>query len=130
MPCGNTIMPAPKLLTSLPDASKCSTVSSVDISPLAASQQVLALHRSATQIVFPSLSISTALVDPQERPSGNFANPSIVEYGFGASLVGVAPGAGVCASTPLPNHTTARPAATTSKRRPRAIGIPPLLRHR
>jgi hypothetical protein len=34
------------------------------------------------------LSIATALVDPQVRPSGIFAQPSIVLYGFGASLVG------------------------------------------
>jgi hypothetical protein len=36
----------------------------------------------------PSLSISTALVEPHVRPSGIFAQPVIVSYGFGRSFVG------------------------------------------
>ncbi len=69
-------MPAPKLRTSLPDASNFSTTSRGDILP--STQQLLAPHRSATQIDLPSLSMSTALVDPHVRPSGIFAQPSIV----------------------------------------------------
>src|SRR5262249_6950458 len=71
MPCANAIMPAPKLFTSLPDASNFRTGSSGDILPVAGSAQLLAPHRSATQIDFPSLSMSTALVDPQVRPAGS-----------------------------------------------------------
>ena len=78
MPCGKTISPAPKLRTSAPDWSNFSTTSSVDIAPFAASQQLLAPQRSPTQIDLPSLSTSTALVDPQLRPAGIFAQPSIV----------------------------------------------------
>jgi hypothetical protein len=40
--------------------------------------QLFAPHRSATQIDFPSRSISTALVDPHVRPSGIFAQFSTV----------------------------------------------------
>jgi hypothetical protein len=40
--------------------------------------QEFAPQRSATQIDFPSLSISTALVEPQVLPSGSFAQPSTV----------------------------------------------------
>ena len=71
-------MPWPKLATILPVASNLKTVLSGDISPLAASQQVLTWQRSATQTLLPSLSMSTALVEPQVRPSGSFAEPSIV----------------------------------------------------
>src|SRR6185436_14679761 len=100
MPCGNTIMPAPKLLTSLPVESNFRTGSNSDILPAAASQQELVdtgappcgfgrvPHRSPTHTDLPSLSMSTALVDPHSRPAGSFAQPSIVLYGFGASLVG------------------------------------------
>ncbi len=71
MPCGKTATPVPKLWTSLPDSSNLSTTGSGDIWPLALSQQVLAPQRSATQIDLPSLSMSTALVEPQVRPSGS-----------------------------------------------------------
>ncbi|PYQ78223.1 MAG: hypothetical protein DMG01_12040 [Acidobacteria bacterium] len=71
MPCGKISMPAPKLLINLPDASKCSTGSEDDISPVARSRQLFAAQRSATQIVLPSLSISIALVEPHLRPSGS-----------------------------------------------------------
>ena len=52
-------MPAPKLLSSLPLSSKCSTGSTVG-----ELRHELAPHRSAIQIVFPSLSMSTVLDDP------------------------------------------------------------------
>ena len=64
-------MPLPVLSSSLPEASNLSTVSSGDISPLAASQHEFALQRSATQMDLPSLSMSTALVEPHARPSGS-----------------------------------------------------------
>src|SRR5262249_14871317 len=72
MPCANAIIPAPKLFTSFPDASNFSTGSSGDIAPVAGSAQLLTPHRSPTQIDRPSLSISTALVDPHVRPAGNW----------------------------------------------------------
>ena len=50
---------------------------------------VFAPQRSATQMNLPSGETSTALVDPQVRPSGSLKYPSIVWYGFGKSLVGV-----------------------------------------
>ena len=52
--------------------------------------QLLAPHRSATQMLTPSRSISTALVEPQVRPSGILAQPSTVRYGLGWSLLGCA----------------------------------------
>src|SRR6187200_3337649 len=85
MPCGETSMPAPKLLTSLPDESNLRIGSTVGESRHA----LLPPHRSATQMLLPSLSISTALSDPHFLPSGSCAQFSTVRYGFGASLVGV-----------------------------------------
>src|SRR6202161_3186200 len=81
-------IPAPKLFSTLPSVSSWSTVSIFLIWPVARSRQLLAPHRSATQTDFPSLSMSTALVDPIFLPSGSFAQCSIVRYGLGASLVG------------------------------------------
>src|SRR6185436_20841833 len=101
MPCGKIIMPAPKLFTNLPVASNFSTDGRSDILPVVRSRHELPLgvcgpQRSATQIDLPSLSTSTALVDPHVRPSGSFAHPSILWYGFGPSFVGaVAPACGV-----------------------------------
>src|SRR6185436_16265754 len=83
MPCGDAIIPAPKLFTRFPSLSNLSTGSSVE--PM----QLFAPHRSATQMLTPSLSMSTALVDPHFRPSGIFAQPSTAVYGLGASLVGL-----------------------------------------
>src|SRR5436190_573794 len=91
MPCGNANNPAPKLRTSLPDWSNSRIGSSVDILPVAGSAtQLFVPHRSATQIERPSRATSTALVDPQVRPSGSLKKFSTVWYGVGASLVGVA----------------------------------------
>src|ERR1700704_4440297 len=77
-------MPAPKLFTSLPDASNLRIGSTLGESRHA----LLPPHRSATQMLLPSLSISTALSDPHFRPSGSCAQFSTVRYGLGASLVG------------------------------------------
>src|SRR5881396_2888286 len=85
-------MPAPKLFTSLPDESNLRMGSTVGESRHA----LLPPHRSATQMLLPSLSISTALSDPHFRPSGSWAQFSTVRYGFGASLVGDGPD---CAAT-------------------------------
>src|SRR4029079_12102505 len=84
MPCGETTLPAPKLFRSLPDESNLRIGSTVGESRHA----LLPPHRSATQMLLPSLSMSTALSDPHVRPSGSFAQFSTVRYGFGASLVG------------------------------------------
>ena len=68
---GNAIMPAPKLLTSLPDSSNRSIGSSGDILPVVGSAtQLFAPQRSATQMDRPSRAMSTALVEPHVRPSG------------------------------------------------------------
>src|SRR5271169_418691 len=82
--CGKRSVPAPKLLSSLPEASNSSTGAS------ALSAQELAPQRSATQM-WPSRSRSTALVEPQARPSGILKKFSMVRYGFGCEL-GAAPG--------------------------------------
>ena len=75
MPCGNTIMPAPKLLTSLPAESNFRTDRGRHLRPWRRSQQLFAVpQRSATQTDLPSLSISTALVEPQSGPRA--ASPS------------------------------------------------------
>src|SRR5262245_8671126 len=105
MPCGKMSSPWPKLATSLPDASNLSTDGRLDIWPVALSRQLLTQHRSATQILVPSLSISTALVYPHVRPSGILKKCSIVAYGLGAEFVGALVGA--CARTP-PYHTLMR----------------------
>src|SRR6516162_3259468 len=95
-PCGNTNMPAPNDFTSLPDASNLRIGSRFDPSQLKTSPSRIcdggmnpwAAHRSATQMLLPSGSMSTAAVEPQMRPSGILAQPSMVRYGLGAELVG------------------------------------------
>src|SRR5687768_3011343 len=64
IPCGKIIVPAPKLLTSLLEASNFRIGSSVEL------RHVFAPQRSPTQMDVPSLSTPTALVEPQLRPSG------------------------------------------------------------
>src|SRR5947207_5986709 len=93
MPCGKISRPAPKLFTSLPVESNFKTLGRSDILPVVRSRHELPVgvngpQRSATQIDLPSLSTSTALVDPHVRPSGSLAPPSMRCYGFGASVVG------------------------------------------
>src|ERR1035438_7392057 len=82
--CGKSSTPAPKLLSSLPVESNSRTGAS------GLSAQELAPQRSATQM-WPSRSRSTALVEPQTRPSGILKKFSTVRYGLGCDL-GVAPG--------------------------------------
>src|SRR5262245_4036732 len=103
MPCGKIKRPAPKLFTSLPVESNFSTVGRSDILPLARSRQLFTPQRSATQIDLPSLSMSTALVDPHVRPSGSLKYSLTVAYGFGASLVGCTS----CATTGAVNTAAA-----------------------
>src|SRR5262249_28505452 len=52
------------------------------------SWQEFAPHLSATQMDLPSLSISTALVEPHVRPSGSFAQSVTVWYALGNEFVG------------------------------------------
>src|SRR4029453_16710077 len=101
MPWAKAIMPAPKLLTSLPLASNLSTGSSGDILP-DASAHLFSPQRSPTQIDMPSLSTSTALVEPHLRPSGSFNGSLIVSEGLGRSFVGAAL---CCAKAAAPART-------------------------
>ena len=78
IPCGKMNMPAPKLLTIWPDSSNFMITSTFEIVPVCAFKQEFAPQRSATHRLLPSLSMATALVDPQTRPAGSFANPSMV----------------------------------------------------
>ena len=64
-------MPWPKLVTSFPDASNFRIEGDADIWPVARSRQLFVPQRSATQMLRPSRSISTALVEPHVRPSGS-----------------------------------------------------------
>src|SRR6266446_2080736 len=77
MPCGNTNMPPPKLLSNLPDASNFRIDGRLDPA------HELAPQRSATH-TFPSRSISTALVDPHVL-SESLNQFSTVRYGLGKS---------------------------------------------
>jgi hypothetical protein len=72
MPCGKINRPSPKALTSLPEASNLRMGGSF------LPAQLFAPQRSATQMLLPSRSISTALVEPHVRPSGSFAQFSTV----------------------------------------------------
>ena len=58
-------MPAPKLVTSLPDGSNFITTGRFDPT------HELAPQRSTIQIDLPSMSGSTVLIDPHARPSGS-----------------------------------------------------------
>src|SRR5688500_5436834 len=85
-------MPAPKLLTSLPEASNFRIGSTFPSKQLCVrSRALVAPQRSPTQSLAPPLSASTPLTAPHIRPSGNIAQPSIIRYGlayeFGSALV-------------------------------------------
>src|ERR1035437_943743 len=82
--------------------------------------QLFCPQRSATQMLVPSLSISTALVEPHARPSGSFAHPSIVWYGLGALLVGCAL---ACARATTPDERSAATAARSVDRARRVCCI-------
>src|SRR6516164_2345470 len=69
-PCGQLIMPAPKLVTNLPEASN------FWIGAIFEPSQVFAPHRSNTQTLVPSRSMSTPIACPHTRPSGSFAQLS------------------------------------------------------
>src|SRR5512142_250648 len=71
---------APKLFSSFPEASNLRIGGSL----LPAHE--LAPQRSATQMLAPSRSISTALVDPHMRPSGSLNQLSMVRYGSGCEF--------------------------------------------
>src|SRR6266545_7778203 len=86
---GPAIIPAPKRLTNLPDASKSRIGSIVDILPVTGSNtQEFAPHRSRAQMLLPSLSTATAATEPA-LPSGICAQFSMVRYGLGRLLTGV-----------------------------------------
>src|SRR5262249_52756795 len=94
---GNSSMRAPKLFTSLPDASNLRIGSSGEPSQANGCPGFMsdgganAPQRSATHTLVPSGSMPTPLVEPQLRPSGNFAQFSTDAYGLGAELVGATP---------------------------------------
>src|ERR1051325_3773058 len=91
MPCGESNNPSPKDFTSWPRSSNLKIDGSCEPA------QEFAPQRSATQMLDPSLSMSTALVAPQTRPSGSLAQPSMVLKGFGAEFMGAMAACGVCA---------------------------------
>src|SRR5580704_8550396 len=80
-PWGNTNIPAPQCLNSLPEVSNSRIGSSFE------SPQLFAPHRSYAHM-FPSGPMSTPAVDPHFRPSGNCAQFVTVWYGLGGSLEG------------------------------------------
>src|SRR5512147_2743049 len=81
-PWGVRNIPAPKLRIRVPVESKWRMGSRVE------PEQVLVPHRSATQTLRPSGAISTPEVEPQVRPAGIRAHPSIVRQGLGSWLTG------------------------------------------
>src|SRR5213595_2557185 len=64
IPCGKIIVPAPNDFISRPSAANFRMGSRVE------PRQLLAPHRSPTQIDEPSLSTATPLVEPHVRPAG------------------------------------------------------------
>src|ERR1044072_8367249 len=122
-PCGNRIRPAPKLLSSLPDASNLRIGSSVDSAQangapgLICDGGLASPQRSPTHTLVPSGSIATALVDPHFRPSGSCPQFSIERYGLGAELVGA-----LCARAKVPPARTAKTASASV----RGMRAPPL----
>src|SRR3982074_591113 len=84
-PCGKLNMPAPKLVTSLPDESNFWIGATFE--PV----QVLEPQRSNTHTLLPSRSMSMLIAWPHTRPSGSCAQFSTARYGFGALLTSWAP---------------------------------------
>src|SRR5262245_27312938 len=79
IPCGKRSMPAPKLLSNLPDGSNSRTGDRLEPA------HELTPHRSATQM-WPLGAMKTALLDPIVRPGGSWNHFSTVRYGFGCEL--------------------------------------------
>src|SRR5215831_19473172 len=102
MPCGATNIPEPKLFRTLPLVSSLKITSIFLISRVWGSRQLLTPQRSATHTDTPSLSMSTALVEPIFRPSGSFTQCSIVINELGSSLVGSLVSGDVFVSTEAP----------------------------
>ncbi len=111
MPCGKISIPAPNDFTRFPFESNFRIVSIGLMSLVAGSRQLLPPHRSATQIERPSLSTSTALVDPHVRPAGSLKKLVTVLYGFGTSFTG---GIGACISAAIRTSLAAN-AATAAR---------------
>ena len=91
MPCGKTIMPAPKLFTSLPVASNLSTGSSGDILPVAVGAAV----RAAALADPDRLAVLVDVHRARRAPLAALGQLEVVVhrlYGFGASFTGGAPG--------------------------------------
>src|SRR5579864_3511115 len=80
-PWGRTIIPAPKLFTKFPEESNFKTGARLELA------QEVPPHRSTTQMLLPSRSISALITCPQVRPSGSLAQFSTVRYGLGAEFV-------------------------------------------
>src|SRR5687768_11209786 len=118
MPCGEIMIPSPNDFTRLPFASNLRIAGRLE------EPQLLAPQRSATQMLVPSGSMSTALVEPHVRPSGSFAHPSTVRYGFGESLVGWTLACAPAASADVASRTTTR-TIERSDRRSFGIGVTP-----
>jgi hypothetical protein len=78
-PCGNKNSPSPKAFTSVPDESNLRIGGKLDPSQANGAPGFMsdgganAPHRSATQTLVPSTSMSTPLVEPHSRPAGIFA---------------------------------------------------------
>src|SRR6185503_5206710 len=70
-------IPAPRLLTILPDESNLTSGATLEPS------QVAAPHLSKTQTLAPSRSMSIPAVEPTFLPSGNLKKLSTVRYGLG-----------------------------------------------
>src|SRR5260370_17939616 len=96
IPWGNRNMPAPKLLSSLPDGSNSRMGARFEPA------QVFAPHLSATHMS-PWRSTDTPAVDPQGLPSGSFAQFSMGRYGLGREF-----------ATPSPWHSPPPPDAATT----------------
>src|ERR1700674_5669847 len=79
-------IPAPKLATSLPDASNFWIGARVE-----PEQSSAVAQRSKTQTLLPSRSMSTPTAAPHLRPWGSFAQPSSMRYGLGAALGSLPP---------------------------------------
>src|SRR6185436_16384447 len=91
IPCGYTNRPAPKLFTRRPDASNLRMGSRFEPTHVPSSRPGVdsrfgALHRSNTQRLLPSRSMSMPAAAPIVLPAGSLKKSSMVRYGFGGEL--------------------------------------------
>src|SRR5258708_28332615 len=115
-------IPAPKLFSTLPEASSLRTGATLEPAQLSyangdcpAGASGFAPQRFATHTDSPSLSMATAFSAPQVRPSGSVPHGATLWYGLGRSLGGLSSLAAEGPASAPSAYTTRPPTMVSSE---------------